>query len=259
MEGKTQSIHSEPMDIVPLAINNKNEDSENGDDALRVHAAGNDIKIESHRFSLPPLPIVASNEPSNDVHTQTQVPPYPNTQHYASPSPKSRGSSRQRRMMMPVHLRPPPPLTPMSSIAYDGSVIGEEVQNKENEYWMPPPPPPPYDYESGRRDVKKVRNAQRRVVNHVIEPSGRRLKFHCNVCGRSFGAKQHFEYHMRTHSGEKPFKCETCGKPFRAKHSLKNHIRIHTGERPYQCNFCGRWFRQLGVMKNHIRNIHSHQ
>mmetsp|Transcript_68490 Transcript_68490/g.108765 ORF Transcript_68490/g.108765 Transcript_68490/m.108765 type:complete len:445 (-) Transcript_68490:149-1483(-) len=84
-----------------------------------------------------------------------------------------------------------------------------------------------------------------------------KIRFHCNVCARSFSGKQHFEYHMRTHSGEKPFKCETCGKAFRAKHSLKNHLRIHTGERPYQCKMCGKWFRQLGVMKNHIKNMHS--
>merc|ERR1719295_375987 len=87
--------------------------------------------------------------------------------------------------------------------------------------------------------------------------NGRAPRFHCNICNRSFSGKQHFEYHMRTHTGEKPFSCPTCGKAFRAKHSLKNHIRIHTGERPYQCKQCGKWFRQLGVMKNHIKNMHS--
>jgi len=87
--------------------------------------------------------------------------------------------------------------------------------------------------------------------------AGKTPRFHCNLCQRSFSGKQHFEYHMRTHSGEKPFKCTTCGKAFRAKHSLKNHMRIHTGERPYQCKVCGKGFRQLGVMKNHIKNMHE--
>jgi len=166
-------------------------------------------------------------------------------------------------------LPPPPPPPPPAA----------------NGFYAPPPPPPPaamggvpmaggYAIEYRCSPCHLLFNTKHELIRHkrevhppAMSPSkrgrggaygmGRAPRFHCNLCQRSFSGKQHFEYHMRTHSGEKPFKCGTCGKAFRAKHSLKNHMRIHTGERPYQCKVCGKWFRQLGVMKNHIKNMHE--
>lgn len=53
-------------------------------------------------------------------------------------------------------------------------------------------------------------------------------KFVCPVCGRKLTNSSNYQYHLRTHSGEKPFTCHTCQKSFRNKGNLKVHLITHT-------------------------------
>ena len=327
----------------PLPLTDEPEAEQGGAAKLEIKPD----EVTTNNNNLPP-PVKTS--PSSNSNSLYRCPPaYPSTSyndHYRSPP----------KYAVSPHLRPPPPLTPMSNIDDKGLIKSDHIQPPmhapqgiiDNMFDMPiyddlppsiqfnidgsygnygmvpppppppsngnypppindsgygsgsalhPPPPPPYAIEYRCKICQIVFNTKTELLDHKQDVHGgnsnddgygppappsyqqtmsrarsshreprdnysnhdiKRPRFHCNVCGRSFSGKQHFEYHMRTHSGEKPFKCETCGKAFRAKHSLKNHIRIHTGERPYQCKVCGKWFRQLGVMKNHIKNMHSH-
>ena len=47
---------------------------------------------------------------------------------------------------------------------------------------------------------------------------------HCPLCGKTFKAKNHLNYHMVTHTGSKDFACSFCGRRFGLKHSLRRHI-----------------------------------
>jgi KRAB domain-containing zinc finger protein len=61
----------------------------------------------------------------------------------------------------------------------------------------------------------------------------------CDICGRRFSQNACLQYHIRTHTGDKPYKCHICDKGFSSNRYLQNHIRTHTGDKPYKCHICG--------------------
>ncbi|XP_029443133.1 zinc finger protein 567-like isoform X2 [Rhinatrema bivittatum] len=74
----------------------------------------------------------------------------------------------------------------------------------------------------------------------------KQISFECDTCGKNFNRESHLIFHIRHHTGERPYKCTECSKSFMRKDCLKRHQKIHTGtltrERPFQCTECVKCF-----------------
>lgn len=64
------------------------------------------------------------------------------------------------------------------------------------------------------------------VVNNLI---AKIYNLYSQVCSKMFKAKLHLRYHMRTHTGERPYKCRYCDHAFANNTNYRRHEMTHTG------------------------------
>lgn len=86
--------------------------------------------------------------------------------------------------------------------------------------------------------------------------SGRKRRFLCSICNRTYAKSQNLDVHMRIHRGERPFSCDQCGKTFTQSAHLKSHLSVHSGDRPHACGVCSRSFIVKYSLKLHMRKCH---
>lgn len=77
----------------------------------------------------------------------------------------------------------------------------------------------------------------------------------CYHCGKGFTKKCALDFHIRSHTNEKPFHCEYCEARFKYKNALEIHTAKHTNILPYKCTFdnCDEAFPNHGALAQHKR------
>ncbi|XP_029643971.1 zinc finger protein 433-like [Octopus sinensis] len=81
--------------------------------------------------------------------------------------------------------------------------------------------------------------------------------FTCNICYRTFTARNNLKRHIRLHTGYKPYTCNICSSSFTRKDDLKFHLLKHNYDKPYRCNQCGKGYMDRSCLANHMLNEHS--
>lgn len=89
-----------------------------------------------------------------------------------------------------------------------------------------------------------------------LEVQGGRPIYKCHVCPRSFRGSAYLKFHLRNHTGDRPFRCGLCNKTFTVKNGLDKHLDTHSDERNYKCGECGKLFKRIAHVREHIK-IHS--
>ncbi|XP_017777224.1 PREDICTED: protein hunchback [Nicrophorus vespilloides] len=81
--------------------------------------------------------------------------------------------------------------------------------------------------------------------------SDRRLE--CTKCPFVTEYKHHLEYHMRNHTGSKPFKCNECDYSCVNKSMLNSHKKSHSNVYQYRCADCNYVSKYCHSLKLHLR------
>lgn len=78
----------------------------------------------------------------------------------------------------------------------------------------------------------------------------------CEICGRSFFTKTELKYHIKSHTGERPYRCDVCGETYLSSSTLRYHMQKHSNVM-FVCPKCKAKFENYVGWSTHMKRVHG--
>nr|XP_053635875.1 zinc finger and BTB domain-containing protein 41-like isoform X1 [Cherax quadricarinatus] len=78
----------------------------------------------------------------------------------------------------------------------------------------------------------------------------------CKECGRTFFTNSELKYHIKTHTGERPYRCDICGETYLSSSSLRYHMQKHSNVM-FVCQDCQAKFKNYVGWSAHMKRVHG--